>query len=473
MARRKSHSARHQWGFKSLPYELRHHILEDLRKQADPKQRFSIWAHVSREWQHFFEPDTFERLGLQIPGPDIRQLKYVVVNGRQKLVRKISLHVHLACYSRREENEFEDEFTKKANAKVFSDAILNLFTVLSGWKQDTSGQGFTFELSASSPSYYPHRECARYRTAFQDTASKQRLLGALLDIRFNSPSSSIPSVPIITSFSMNQQSHRKMSASAMAVLLASMPCLRDVNYQPVWVWSSFAYRDRDRERERECYARNLAISSLFRSVYISPSIQDLSLWEAQYDDCPVYQRRVPESLVSVAVLASYRLRNFVISNVIDAAQFFKCHESMAQGLRRSLDHAHWPNLMYLCLTTERGKDNLDVLLVRAARAARQMPKLRIMEVWCPKVDYQGPMSFFFRYDVRRTDTRLTVSASWRISLSERTLTDWQRASDLHSQHKLDHRVKFINVVRMGVWWLLYKRLRLYKLLRDWGPGIEH
>ncbi|KAK2752662.1 hypothetical protein CKAH01_17654 [Colletotrichum kahawae] len=469
MARRKSHSARRKWGFKILPCELRHQILEHLRKQAGGTKRIlSAWAHVSREWQRFFEPDIFERLSLQVPGPDIRQLKYVVVNGRQKLVRKISLHVHLAWHSKQEENEFEDEFTKNANTKALSGALLNLFSVLSGWKQDASAQGLAFELSATSPSYYLHQEGRRYRTELQLRASKQRLLGALLDIRFNSPSVSIPSVPIITSFSMNQRSHRKLSASALAMLLACMPCLRDVNYQPVWVGLSFA--DHDSERKRECDARNLAISTLFRSVYMSPSLQDLSLWEAQYDDHPIYQRTVPECLVSVAVLASYRLRNFTISNVIDAAQFFKCHESMTQDSSGSLSYPYWPNLMYLCLTTERGMDNLGDLLERAAGAARQMPKLRIMEVWCPKVDTQGPMSFFFRYDVRKTDTRLTVSVTWGISLSERILTAWQRVSNLHSQHKLDYRVKFIDA-HYYPW--LYKRLRLYNLLRDWGPGIEH
>ncbi|KAH0425797.1 hypothetical protein CcaCcLH18_10740 [Colletotrichum camelliae] len=362
-----------------------------IKQAGGTKRILSAWAHVSREWQRFFEPDIFERLSLQVPGPDIRQLKYIVVNGRQKLVRKISLHVHLAWYSRQQENEFEDEFTKKSNTRVLSDAILTLFSVLSGWKQDASAQGLAFELSATSPSYYLHQEGRRYRPELQLRASKQRLLGALLDIRFNSPSVSIPSVPIITSFSMNQRSHRKLSASALAMLLACMPCLRDVNYQPVWVGLSFA--DHDSERKRECDARNLAISTLFRSVYMSPSLQDLSLWEAQYDDHPIYQRTVPECLVSVAVLASYRLRNFTISNVIDAAQFFKCHESMTQDSSGSLSYPYWPNLMYLCLTTERGMDNLGDLLERAAGAARQMPKLRIMEVWCPKVDTQGPMSF--------------------------------------------------------------------------------
>ncbi|KAF3798565.1 hypothetical protein GCG54_00010715 [Colletotrichum gloeosporioides] len=146
MACRKSHSAQHTWGLQTLPCELRHQILEDLRQQAGTDQRFSAWAHVAREWQRFFEPDLFESLSLQTPRPDMRQFENVVVNGRQKFVRKISLHVHLARYSQKENYEFEDEDTRKADIKAFSDAILNLFSVLSEWKDGASAQGLTFEL---------------------------------------------------------------------------------------------------------------------------------------------------------------------------------------------------------------------------------------------------------------------------------------------------------------------------------------
>ncbi|KAF4930117.1 hypothetical protein CGCVW01_v001038 [Colletotrichum viniferum] len=154
MACRKSHSAQHTWGFQTLPCELRHQILEDLRQQAGSEQRLSAWAHVAREWQRFFESDIFESLSLRTPGPDTRQLENVVAIGRQKFVRKISLHVHLARYSKKENYEFEDEGTRKANIKVFSDAILDLFSILSRWKDGASAQGLTFELSACSPSYY-------------------------------------------------------------------------------------------------------------------------------------------------------------------------------------------------------------------------------------------------------------------------------------------------------------------------------
>ncbi|KAF4830032.1 hypothetical protein CGCTS75_v006332 [Colletotrichum tropicale] len=233
MACRKSHSAQHTWGFQTLACELRHQILEDLGQQAGTEQRLSAWAHVAREWQRFYEPDIFESLSLQTPGPDIRQLENIVINGRQKFVRKISLQVHLTQYSKKEKYEFEDEDTKKANIKAFSEAILNLFSVLSGWKDGASAQGLAFELSASSPSYYLHRESVEYVPRIQYQAFLQRSLGTPLDIHFDSPSASIPPVPIITRFSMNQRSLRKLSPSAVTVLLASMPCLRDVNYQPL------------------------------------------------------------------------------------------------------------------------------------------------------------------------------------------------------------------------------------------------
>lgn len=246
----------------------------------------------------------------------------------------------------------------------------------------------------------------------------------------------------------------------MAVLLASMPCLRDVNYQPVWADGLFA----PDEPEGDFNSCDLAISTLFRSVYVSSTVQDLSLWEAPYFGWS------SKSLVSVAVLASYRLRNFTISNVVDAAQFFKCHETMTQGLG-GLNHAYWPNLIHLCLTADRDKDNLDLLLVKAARAACEMPKLRIMEVWCPQVDRHEPTSFLFRYEVRRTVRRLTVMATSRISLSGEILTAWQRVSDLHPQHKLEYRVEFIDVRHPRCLPQFCKRLRLYDLLRDWGPEI--
>ncbi|KAF4947418.1 hypothetical protein FSARC_13966 [Fusarium sarcochroum] len=145
--------------WKSLPPEIRLLTLRCIIPQYGIKEttthrgfpRASLLATVSKEWQDFFERETFRRMDLEatdlftfsrtILGQNVVRLNYIT---------NILLTIKLATYTRRIANKPESSTTVTQNNRTFTQAMAVLLKTLSSWEGHSGG--LTIEIRAHSPS---------------------------------------------------------------------------------------------------------------------------------------------------------------------------------------------------------------------------------------------------------------------------------------------------------------------------------
>ncbi|KAK2023890.1 hypothetical protein LX32DRAFT_599788 [Colletotrichum zoysiae] len=457
---RRRNTSRHPL-WKVLPPEIRLMVLKELRPLADKRNPMAHWASVCKEWQYFFEPDTFKALKIRSPGPEIGLMAQIVKGYRRKLVWRISLHVEMAEYSSAEYSQPEDSKTITTNNAALAEAVTSLFAILSKWNKSESSRYVTLQLSAGSiaDNHHPYKTFHRHflrqradnRWAFH---AKRRLLGNLLDSDFQAQK--LPRVPIIKKLSMARHYYRSLSGSSMEHILSSLPGLNTLSYQ--------SWRAIDRQGHTE---RDAATKRILETVADTPGIRTAAFWEARswpIHNSARYSRPVNHSLVYAAVRASYRLHRFAISHTIDAAYFFQCHNTIGE----TTETGGWPDLFSLALTTNIGRlrsspVEVNNLIMRAGIAASRMPKLKIMEVWAPGVKD----GFFFRYAVREDSTQLLIAATWQLQIDIEAIRPWQQVGNRHAPFPFFCDLESISPETLISPSSICSKLKMDRWLREW------
>lgn len=146
------------WG--RLPPELRRRILGllDERKyyRVFPKQQpthQATYAIVCREWKQHFESVTFQALTLN--QSDMHDFDKIVKGSRREKIQWIWLRLELPKYTCKSCKKQESPKEIRRNNLIFTNAIWDLFSILSTWDCKTC-QGITLELSAHSPNDPEH-----------------------------------------------------------------------------------------------------------------------------------------------------------------------------------------------------------------------------------------------------------------------------------------------------------------------------
>ncbi|OHE99696.1 hypothetical protein CORC01_05054 [Colletotrichum orchidophilum] len=438
-------------------------VLEEL-EMVNERHDLSAWASVSKEWQSFFEPQNFHHLQISYPGSDVDYLDHIINSHRRNYIRKVSLHVVLEEYDSThgfDQPEITD--TIRANNKLFSQALKQLFNSLSAWIDRSSTGGIELELSASSPSDEHHPRSHRVLAAGHDLSrvislnSKRRLLGNLLDL--SSGKLKLDQVSIVSHLSVTRHCYRSMSRTALAKILSSLCRLQTISYEP---WRAVGPWDRGHLKREE------AMIMLFECVSKSATVKEVSLWEAQ--SCmhknPSFPRFANAALVSSAVNASYNLQGFTQFDAVNANDFFR-HASMDEpgnptGLPNSL--RIWPALQYLGLTMQIGDQvslpsSLECLLLEASRAALRMPLLEAMEIVAPG-DGEG---FAFSFKVGRDSALLTVVSTWQLALSRKVVRSWRSVASRCAQREFAFENRVVNMKSPN---RAKGALRLMRLLRE-------
>lgn len=266
--------------WKALPFELRVMVIEMLAWPGPGAKSTSVlkeaklapYSYVSRQWNSLVEPIQFKRLILG--KSDIFDFGKIVTGPRMAYVQHIWLRLELPTYDCQSCQTEESKDEMQSHNVTYSNAIWDLFEVLSSPSWTNTG-GITLELSAHSPSDTIHfgkdlkmrisdtawekadedpdrstslthndpphgwlhgRKCRRTLPA----GAKHRLFGHARGLGFDRDAASVkrlglrlPEVRTIHTLVIRRQFYRGFSASRGLIgMFHSLPGLQDFKYEP-------------------------------------------------------------------------------------------------------------------------------------------------------------------------------------------------------------------------------------------------
>ncbi|KAF6816693.1 hypothetical protein CSOJ01_02868 [Colletotrichum sojae] len=325
-------------GWTKLPAELRLQILEDLDLLVNQESRAErpALACVCSEWQVFFEGISFRTLQLS-SAKDIKSLRRIVRNGRERYVKSIWLHVSLEkhwdfglpCIGRPERR-----WRVKEDNRRFTKRFVGLLDILSKWEyanSNSQSSGLQLKLSAGCcgefmrVAEYNDKYYARPPPGekFMRSIEKQgkcsvkasgyrwyriNAEGNRLGLDLKGGRLQIPEVPVIRWFSIENDSVKYPDASATKTILERFTRLEGVTYA-VQTFRSFLGGES---------AHVAFFASLARGV------RTISFSEFQGFSHYALNPRVPSMAVAVAALeASRQAESFAVSYIVDAELFFE------------------------------------------------------------------------------------------------------------------------------------------------------
>ncbi|KAI1773514.1 hypothetical protein F4818DRAFT_452960 [Hypoxylon cercidicola] len=421
----------------------------------------TLYATVCRQWQAILERKHFERI--QLSRERLPDFAEIVQGPRRKLVQHIMLRVELAEYQCCNCWKRENPDEKEANSLLFKHALKSLFTILSNWERpgDLNDKGLTLELCVYSPSdskhcfgrrrfeYDPYSEPpeafrreAQIHLIYTDDsfhwrpASIHELQNA--STRVTSPpewacvsNDDLPMVVVVTTFMIRRQYYRDISPNALADIFKSLVGLEHVIY------------------ERPGYQLDGFLDSRHRNVLgcLPNTVKRLAIFEdhnrilAKLMGQP---RRHTAWCRSVAILeyattlvaASRNLEHLSTSFLIDAQSFF--YSFWPSNNDYSLGWK-WDKLATLALTShlldpDHAREEVNDLLEAAGTAARNMPQLRMMEIWNGKLSDTGCL---FRYCTNDDSSTITWRSTWEVELvlEDRVIVSWTRTVRQNTRHE--------------------------------------
>ncbi|KAK4443269.1 hypothetical protein QBC34DRAFT_478095 [Podospora aff. communis PSN243] len=239
------------FNFSRLPAELRQMVLKSSNPSESLKHVRAGYASVSREWQDFFEPETFRRLVLdQERLPELEKM-LARCPWRRDYIQQIHLRVKLEEYScdTCHSAESNRQLMVRNNA-LFTKAVRDLVTMISEWPErkvrrnaPASERGIALDISFASPSDYnhacrqPHMDPsypiwfdaeARADEALDFPSAQQRIISEAVTLQ----GGKLPQAPLVTSLSIRRQSYRQIKSTALKRLLAAFPNVSALTWEP-------------------------------------------------------------------------------------------------------------------------------------------------------------------------------------------------------------------------------------------------
>ncbi|KAJ3544743.1 hypothetical protein NM208_g2894 [Fusarium decemcellulare] len=437
-----SSTARPFWD--SLPPEIRLRVLRCVvlghRRIETPAAlgfgKASSLATVSREWQCFFEKETFRRMALT--SSDLTTFSRVVRGKnaiRLNYINHLWLNVKLTKYTQRIYDRPESATNIGQNNRIFSYAIATLLNALSSWEGIHGG--LTLEIHAHSPSdhkYHPWElelhgdyplrfeedlvnstSLSKYRrkkleetrigtgrpSVSVEQGMAQRLHGTPLKIQpwplkkrklCKNPVQKLPSAPIVKGLVLRQAFFRGIALTSLAALFReSFVALESFRLQR-WVGITEQVETTFLEGHEVGFLRLLANEDILES----------------------------ESLLMAT--SCHRFDEFC------PPRQFGCDEFLSQIIRDGRNEASRLQHLILrvnCISSSEEQYWVTDILARAGRAAKKLPRLRILELWNSGIGF----GYLFRYT--QDDTRATIT--WRFAgreflLEPKVLETWARVA---------------------------------------------
>jgi hypothetical protein len=233
----------------------------------------------------------------------------------------------------------------------------------------------------------------------------------------------LPTVPVITKMLIRRQQFRWISPRALEAMTETLPNIQEISFER---WRCLEAAD-----EKDwCRSANVTFG-----MGLPPSLKTLSLYGETSD---LFHTWTPKEVKAVSLAKSLRqytkhLENLSVSHLIDAKEFLRPFWS-AKSDTASLPK--WGHLKTLSLTSEilntNSEKDINELLCAAARAARKMPNLRLLELWNGKSLQAG----VFRYQVIDSIGEIKWLGTVADYLDAQVLQEWRQTSKLHGQQDL-------------------------------------
>ncbi|UKZ78322.1 hypothetical protein TrVFT333_006058 [Trichoderma virens FT-333] len=443
-----------------MPLELREMVLEYLEDSIQSgKAKASVYASVCKEWYDYFEPYIFRRLTLSIER--LNELEAMITGSRQLFVQHIWLRFERSV----QPGVTPIKFRHEMDTLRFRATIFQLFQILSEWPERVAGQpGIALELtafSAADPDYsmkdtIPDElkdvdltiDSETLNAIYEKTPSNRRTLTdherrQQSELReFYDPQSHLalppvrlPTVGLITDLTMRRQMHISFFTNYIKLIMDSLPNLEFLTYEP---------------RALQPFSRDNFEAAREIITKIPSSIRRLQMFEdspSLYVD-GTYLIRVNDNGGSLGRLLADISQDkepevISMSFIIDAVDFFS--DFRTPQISRPHWKLGWLNLTSIVLTsaviTPERKDEIPSLLIAAARAARHMPKLEIMELYYVSRNHGG----IFTYVHDSTGSILWWDSTWEWKFSPNVISVWKRAANVHGAKLFEHEESLIQL----------------------------
>ncbi|SPJ82095.1 uncharacterized protein FTOL_09500 [Fusarium torulosum] len=468
--------------FYSLPPEIQTMILGFTSTSPS----IAPYAAVNKHWRSFFEAKTFKSLILH--QDDISEFSRIVKGYRRNYIKHLWLRISLPEYPAPLFKVEEDPKVLWDADCAFTESVHDLWHVLSKWDAPRHERyGLTFELSVHSPSDWatyikddcsterdvdlykqylttgstePYKNSEDVHSAYENLShaigsigiptqiqeaywhpTKHSLLGwKPLCFAFKKASHDddsayfseeesddyddlepqLPAVPVITKMLIRRQQFRWISPEVLEAMTETLPNIQEISIER---WRCLEAAD-----EKDwCRSANVTFG-----MGLPSSLKTLSLYG---ETSGLFHTWTSKDVKAVSLAKSLRqytkhLESLSVSHLIDAKEFLRPFWS-AKSDTASLPK--WEHLKTLSLTseilnTDSGKD-INELLCAAARAARKMPNLQVLELWNGKSLQAG----VFRYQVIDSIGEIKWLGTGADYLDAQVLQEWRQTSKLHGQ----------------------------------------
>lgn len=434
-------------------------ILEAL-EDALQGGKAASYASVCREFYNFFEPYIFKRIKLSVKR--IHELDDIITQHRRPFVQFLWFRLERSIKL----DSTYVEFRTHMDDAAFCYGISYLFHLLSKWEDRDMGQpGVVLELTAFSAAdpdgsmkdiipeelkdvdvtedsdslnlLYDKYAPQTMRSLSEEVQNRHTTLRPFYfspDFS-NTPAMRFPSVKVITDLTVRRQMHSSFFAKYMGPLVTALPKLEFITYEP----STVHTHGWDLEG-LHLTAHVKAVENIIRAM--PSTIRRLQVFE---DDISMYChhfRRTRSSRSTLGRLVANLSQDkepeaLAMSFIIDADDFFS--DFLTPQITRSPDKLGWIKLTSLVLTCSRimpwSCESVPELLVAAARAARHMPNLEIMEIYNAESQNNGGI---FTYIHDKEGSLICWESTWKWKLPPEVVRVWQRAAKVHGKGSFDH-----------------------------------
>ncbi|RFU32270.1 hypothetical protein B7463_g4081, partial [Scytalidium lignicola] len=454
-----------------LPPELRTIVLglllANLNEETTIPPRYHIlsaYATVCREWQYFFERRNFRTLTLH--QSDLPEFNSIVQGQRRFFLQWIWLRLELPEYDCRLCNKPESTVEINRNNSIFTNALWDLFAILSTWqkKREFDEKGLTLELSAHSPSDSKHlfkeldsrindtawsRNEDGYKEQPHDPThgwgdglrvqwisegDKMRVFGHPDGLKFNLRAQSarkmrtLPKLRLVKTLVIRRQFYRAFSVSkALQPIIKSLTQLENFTYE-AWRGINTKHYSGRKTRDDE---NNILFLDVFK---YRRSLRKVAIFEdyIESDDEETELETEPERNTLLGEDLARSSRNFEdlhASINVDAKDFFYAFWPGANPKYKN--EVKWKNLKYLSLTSLfLNPADYNQLIQTAALAAQRMPQLEVMELWNGGEGY----ACIFRYERRINQPRIQLLSTWLGQLGTQEKESWRIVASEHSDY---------------------------------------
>ncbi|KAK7426012.1 hypothetical protein QQZ08_007460 [Neonectria magnoliae] len=443
-----------------LPPEIRHRILDLLLYDGCSLAGF---ATVSREWQAVIEPYNFARINLT---PSRLSHSGPILYRKSNHIRYIWFRLELQRYDCTvcAPEELALWGLNNIDNTFIANAFESLFSTLSQWKPngdlvldvsvyslsdcehwfkyldfgpDIPPSECSFPLRHGEPSAWTPIDDPSHGwvAGRQETAPNHFAINKVFDeIMGEGPFEErepemqwwrgLPSVPAITGILLRQQTRRRWKPTALANMLTRFPNLKEICYEPWREWDGI---QKCTDIHNKTLIESLAGGGNLRKLVVFENFNQH--YPFKHFECdPI---RVPNGVVSLKLArASLQLEMLSASFMIDASQFFK--QARKQFLR-------WPNLTSLALTSrllapDASTTDIDGMLLDAAAAAENMPKLETMEIW----NGRKGLAMLFRYQTARDGQSaiITLRGTSKLALRPAVVRVWDAVAFQHNHGRV-------------------------------------